>query len=157
MRCAVSCGGQSARATHRQPKYLVEAAAACLDYGLQTTPSSITLKPVAWSLVAKAIKSHCPAVTNVLDKLCGSVGQKYFSLLGTSSSGRPELVVAKLDSLITGPHHAAVVHLLACIYHTEVSKQPDQSSRQSTQTQPPSLPSASITVRAAKQSSSACV
>lgn len=49
-------------------KYLVEAAAACLDIGLQAAPEGISLKPVAWGLVAEAVKSNCSAVTNESDK-----------------------------------------------------------------------------------------
>ena len=90
--------------------------------------------------------------------MCGSVGQKYFSLLGTSPSGWPELVAAKLDSLITGPHLAAAVHLLACIHHTQGSTQPDQlstASMQATQAQQPSFLNADITVRAPAYTSAA--
>lgn len=114
-------------------KYLVEAAAACLDIGLQAAPAGISLKPVAWGLMAKAIKSNCSAVNNEPNNLRSSIGQKYFKLLGTSSSGQPELVAPKLDSLITGDHHAAVAHLLAGIHHTGVAKHPDQSSTASAQ------------------------
>ena len=114
-------------------RYLVETATACLDYGLQRAPNGIALKPVAWKLLTKAMKSKCAAVTNVLDRSCGSVGQKHFSLLGTSLSGPPELVAAKLDNLITSGCHAVAAHLLACIYHTQSSKQPDQSAMASWQ------------------------
>lgn len=108
-------------------KYLVEAAAACL------APQGISLKPVAWGLMAEAVKSNCPAVTNESDKFYSSIGHKYFKLLDTSPSGQPELVAPKLDSLITGHHHASVAHLLACIHHTGGAKHPDQSSTASPQ------------------------
>lgn len=126
-------------------KYLVETAAACLDNGLQTAPEGIILKPVAWNLVTKAVKSNCPALANLVDQLCSSVGQKYFGLVGTSPSGRPELVAAKLHSLITAPHHAAAAHLLSFIHYTQGSTQPDQlstASTQATQARQSSLPNA---------------
>ena len=95
-------------------RYIVETAAVCLDYGLQTAPpQGFTLQPLAWNLVVKAVKLTCPAIQNLSDKLCGSVGQKYFGLLGTSPSGWPQLVAAKLDSLITSPNRPSVAHLLA--------------------------------------------
>lgn len=109
-------------------QYLVEAAAICLNCGLQTAHQGFALKPVAWQMVVKAVQSAHPAIINVSDKLCGSMGQKYFTLLGTSPSGRPELMTAKLDSLITGPNRAAVAQLLACIHNTATSRQPDPAS-----------------------------
>ena len=126
----------------------MEAAAACLDYGLQTTPQGFILKPVGWSLIVKAVQSRlssqgCPAVADVLDKFCGSVCQKYFSLLGTSPSGLPELVAAKLDSLITSPHRPAVAQLLAGMHTTVSMTQRDQSSITSQHPR-----NASVTVRA---------
>lgn len=123
-------------------RYLVEAAAIFLDYGLQAAPSQgYTLKPVAWGLVVKAVKSTCPGTYNLSDKLCGSVGQKYFRLLGTSPAGWPELVAAKLDSLITSPHRPPVAQLLACIISAASSTQLYQSSMPSQH-----LPDASMTV-----------
>ena len=110
-------------------RYLVEAAAICLDYGLQAAPSQgCTLKPVAWGLVVTAVTSRCPGTYNLSDKLCGSVGQKYFRLLGSSPAGWPELVAAKLDSLITSPHRPPVAQLLACISSAADSTQLYQSS-----------------------------
>lgn len=110
-------------------RYLVETAAICLDYGLQTAPpQGFTLQPVAWNLVVKAVELTCPAIQNLSDKLCGSVGQKYFSLLGSSPSGWPQLVAAKLGSLITSPHRPPVAHLLACTSSAASSRQLYQSS-----------------------------
>ena len=110
-------------------RYIVETAAVCLDYGLQTAPpQGFTLQPVAWNLVVKAVKLTCPAIQNLSDKLCGSVGQKYFGLLGTSPSGWPQLVAAKLDSLITSPNRPSVAHLLARTSSAASSRQLYQSS-----------------------------
>lgn len=129
-------------------QYLVEAAAVCLDNGLQTALQGFTLKPVAWRLVAKAVQTKCPGVLNSSDKLCGSVGQKYFTLLGTSPSGRPELVAAKLDSLITSPNRPAVAQLLARIHKYGSSSQPDPASIAR-----PHVRTTSMTVRATELTS----
>lgn len=136
-------------------RYLVETAAFCLDYGLQTAaPQGFTLKPVAWNLVVRAVELTCPAIHNFSDKLCGSVGLKYFSLLGNSPSGCPELVAAKLDSLITSPHRPPVAHLLACTSSTASLRQLHQSSVPSQQLAdasmtvcaPPLLPCSSLVI-----------
>lgn len=132
-------------------RYIVEAAAACLDHGLQATAQGLVLKPVAWNLLTSAVKKSYPEVTNLLDRLHGSVGQKYFKLLGTTQSGQPELVSALLDSLIISSQRPAVSHLLGQL-QAGSSKQPKQSTAAGQQ---PALPQnapsfnlADMTVRA---------
>lgn len=93
-------------------KYLMETAAVCLDHGLQVAEPGFELRPVAWSLVAKTVTSKCPDVSNLLEKLHGTTGQKYFRLLGTTQSGLPELVAANLDRLVISENTPPVSQLL---------------------------------------------
>ncbi len=93
-------------------RYLVETAAVCLDHGLQLAEPGFELRPVAWSLVTKTVTFKCPKVSNLLDKLHGTTGQKYFRLLGTTQSGLPELVAANLDKLVTSENSSSVSQLL---------------------------------------------
>ncbi|DBA96940.1 TPA: Exonuclease 3'-5' [Trebouxia sp. C0004] len=93
-------------------QYLVETAAVCLDHGLQVAEPGFALRPVAWSLVAKTVTSKGPKVSNLLEKLRGKTGQKYFRLLGTTQSGLPEWVTAKLDKLVTPEKSSSVSQLL---------------------------------------------
>ena len=116
-------------------RYIVEAAAACLDHGLQATAQGLVLEPVAWSLLASAVKQSYPENTKLLDRLHGSVGQKYFKLLGTTPSGQPEFVTALLDILIISSHRPAVSHLLTGVY----AGSPKQSKQSVLSGQQPAL------------------
>ena len=97
-------------------QYIVETAAACLDHGLQSSDTGLQLRPVAWSLVADAVYRSCPQVADLLAKLCGRTGQKYFQLLGNSESGEPEFVGANLDALVVQTQAPAVRGILDQLY-----------------------------------------
>lgn len=93
-------------------RYIVETAAVCLEHGLQASGQGFLLRPVAWSLVAHTVHTTCPHVADLLERLCGRTGQKYFQLLGNSESGEPEFVGANLDTLIISSQMPAVSSLL---------------------------------------------
>ncbi|KAL0019101.1 hypothetical protein WJX77_004127 [Trebouxia sp. C0004] len=107
-------------------QYIVETAAACLDHGLQSSDTGLLLRPVAWSLVADAVYRSCPQIADLLEKLCGRTGQKYFQLLGNSESGEPEFVGANLDALVMPKQVPAVRGILDQLYGRSqaVPKQP---------------------------------
>lgn len=94
----------------------MESAAACLDHGLQSSNTGLLLRPVAWSLVADAVYRSCPQIADLLEKLCGRTGQKYFQLLGNSESGEPEFVGANLDALVMPKQVPAVRGILDQLY-----------------------------------------
>ncbi len=107
-------------------QYIVETAAVCLDHGLQSSDTGLLLRPVAWSLVADAVYRSCPQIADLLEKLCGRTGQKYFQLLGNSESGEPEFVGANLDALVMQKQVPAVRGILDQLYGRSqaVPKQP---------------------------------
>lgn len=107
-------------------QYLVETAAVCLDHGLQIAEPGFELRPVTWSLVAKTVTSMCPKVRQLLEKLRGTTGQKYFRLLGTTQSGLPEFVAANLERLVTSQNTPPVSQLLQQI--SSSIGQPSKSS-----------------------------
>lgn len=80
--------------------YIVETAVSCIDNGLQASGSGLVLRPVAWSVVTAAVYKKCPRLSDLLEKLCGRVGQRYFQLLGNSEYDEPEFVGANLEALI---------------------------------------------------------
>lgn len=93
-------------------KYLVETAAACLDQGFEATNAAFQMRPVSWLLVADVVSHHCPHA-ELLEKLCGRTGQKYFQLLGNTDDGLPEFVLADINALISPRQSAAVAHILS--------------------------------------------
>lgn len=93
-------------------KYLVETAVACLDHGLQLGDATFQLRPVSWVLVADVVSQHCPHA-ELLEKMCGRVGQKYFQLLGNTDDGLPEFVLADIHALAPGRQSPAVTHILS--------------------------------------------
>ena len=93
-------------------KYLVETAAACLDHGLQLSDTTFQLRPVSWLLVADVVSRHCPHA-ELLEKMCGRIGQKYFQLLGNTYDGLPEFVLADIHALVTAKQPPAVTHILS--------------------------------------------
>ncbi len=107
-------------------QYIVETAAVCLDHGLQSSDTGLLLRPVAWSLVADSVYKSCPQIADLLEKLCGRTGQKYFQLLGNSESGEPEFVGANLDALVMQKQVPAVRGILDQLYGRSqaVPKQP---------------------------------
>ena len=107
-------------------QYRVETAAVCLDHGLQSSDTGLLLRPVAWSLVADNVYRSCPQIADLLEKLCGRTGQKYFQLFGNSESGEPEFVGANLDALVMQKQVPAVRGILDQLYGRSqaVPKQP---------------------------------
>lgn len=93
-------------------KYLVETAAVCLDHGLQLGDATFQLKPVSWMLVTDVVSQHCPHA-ELLEKMCGRVGQKYFQLLGNTDDGLPEFILADIHALAPGRQPPAVTHILS--------------------------------------------
>ena len=89
-------------------KYLVETAIVCLDHGVEPSNDGFQLRPVQWVLVADVVSRHCPNV-ELLEKLCGKTGQKYFALLGNTDEGLPEFVLADVHALISSPKHSPSV------------------------------------------------
>lgn len=106
-------------------KYMLETAAACLDVGLQAIGASFHIRPVSWLLVADTVSHHCPHA-ELLEKLCGRTGQKYFQLLGNTDDGLPEFILADIHALISpSPRQSpAVANILS---HMQVKSQPNQT------------------------------
>lgn len=105
-------------------KYMVETAAACLDHGLQAIGTSFHIRPVSWLLVADTVSHHWPHA-ELLEKLCGTTGQKYFQLLGNTDDGLPEFILADIHALIISPRQSpAVAYILS---QMQVKSQPNQT------------------------------
>ena len=105
--------GAVARSHPPTAKYLVETATACLDHGFQATnDAAFVIRPVSWLLVADVVSHHCPHA-ELLEKLCGRTGQKYFQLLGNTDDGLPEFVLADVHALISSRQSPAVAHILS--------------------------------------------
>ena len=90
----------------------METAAACLEHGLQADKAAFQLRPVPWLLVTDMVSHHCPH-TELLEKLCGRTGQKYFQLLGNTDDGLPEFVLADIHTLVSSRPSPAVAHILS--------------------------------------------
>ena len=104
--------GAVARSHPPTAKYLVETATACLDHGFQATDAAFQIRPVSWLLVADMVSHHCRHA-ELLEKLCGRTGQKYFQLLGNTDDGLPEFVLADIHALISSRQSPAVAHILS--------------------------------------------
>lgn len=98
-------------------KYLRQAAAACLLHGLQSVqPDSkshicFTVQYVKLSQVAEHVRLTCPDIDNLLEKLQGRTGSKYFVL----NMGEPASVLVRLHDMIHPPYQRNVRDLLATI------------------------------------------
>jgi hypothetical protein len=98
-------------------KYLRQAAAACLLHGLQSVqPDSkshicFTVQPVKLSQVAEHVRRTCPDIDNLLERLQGRTGSKYFML----TMEEPACVLVRLHDLIHPPYQRNVRDLLATI------------------------------------------
>ncbi len=98
-------------------KYLRQAAAACLLHGLQSVqPDSkshicFTVQPVKLSQVAEHVRRTCPDIDNLLERLQGRTGSKYFVL----TMEEPACVLVRLHDLIHPPYQRNVRDLLATI------------------------------------------
>ena len=104
--------GAIARSHPPTAKYLAETAAACLDHGFQATNAAFQIRPVSWLQVADVVSHHCPHA-ELLEKLCGRTGQKYFQLLGNTDDGLPEFILADIHALISPRQSPAVAHILS--------------------------------------------
>lgn len=97
-------------------KYLTEAAAACLNHGLQqSTPGSgrlLLLLPITYAQVAEHVKAECPDISNLLLKLQGKTGSKYFTICRSAVSA-PLMVSLNLSAMITPTQKHHVKHILA--------------------------------------------
>lgn len=97
-------------------RYLTVAAAACLNHGLQQSQSAsgprLILLPVTYAQVAEHVKAKCPDVSNLLLKLQGKTGSKYFTTRRTSVA-EPLMVAVSLCFMITPPQKPHVAHILS--------------------------------------------
>ena len=97
-------------------RYLTVAAAACLNHGLQTSPPGsgqlLVLLPVAFAQVAEHVKAICPDVSNLLLKLQGKAGSKYFTI-GKAHVSEPLMIALDVSLMITPPQRRPVSHILA--------------------------------------------
>ncbi len=94
--------------------WLTQAAEACLNLGLKASTSGLQLKPVSFKAVTVHMKTMFPAVKQLLARIQGNTGQKYFSLFGPAQA--PTTMLLKLHSIILTPGRtAAVLTLLQSI------------------------------------------
>lgn len=97
-------------------RYLTVAAAACLNHGLQKSLSGsdrlLVLLPVAYAQVAEHVKANCPDVSNLLLKLQGKAGSKYFTISKAHVS-EPFMVALDVSLMITSSQRRPVSHILA--------------------------------------------
>ncbi len=80
-------------------RWLIDTAAACLDVGLEASPSGLQLRSVSIQQVSARVKTHFKHLGNLVAKLRTSTGVKYFTLLGASQL--PSLVLLNIGSIIT--------------------------------------------------------
>ena len=99
-------------------RFLTLAAAACLEHGLQqSTPGSgrlLVLHPITYSQLAEHVKAKCPEVSDVLVKLQGRAGSKYFPICRDKTTG-PLMVALNLNVMILPHHSHTVTHIMADI------------------------------------------
>ena len=99
-------------------RYLTEAAAACLNHGLQqSSPGSgrlLLLLPTTYAEAADHVKAECPNVFNLLLKLQGRTGSKYFTVC-RSAVTEPLMVALNLGAMITPSQKQNVKHILSDI------------------------------------------
>lgn len=97
-------------------RYLTVAAAACLNHGLQKSPAAsgwvLVLRPVAYAQVAEHVKANCPDISNLLLKLQGKAGSKYFTI-GKAHVSEPVMIALDVSVIITPPQRRHVNHILA--------------------------------------------
>ncbi len=88
-------------------KWLTSTAAACLEFGLKTSPSGLQLKPVSCQRIAVHLKSQFQRLDDLIMRLNTSTGQKYFTLLGPLQM--PTLVLVQLHSIVLSSEKTASV------------------------------------------------
>ena len=97
-------------------RYLTVAAAACLNHGLQKSPPGsgrlLVLLPVAYAQVAEHVNANCPDISNLLLKLQGKAGSKYFTI-GKAHVSEPFMVALDVSLMITPSQRRPVSHILA--------------------------------------------
>ena len=95
-------------------EWLRETAAACIDMGLQASKTCLMLHPVSYQNLANRMQAMFPQPSQLLAKLQGKAGLKYFAVSGTSDS--PSTVSIKIsDIIVTTGRNAAVELLLTMI------------------------------------------
>ena len=93
-------------------RWLRQAATACLHYGLQASQTGLQLTPVDCSVVVEDVKTVCPDITDLMQKLQGKVGSKYFSM---ESTQQPAALLVNLHAIILPYKQESVSAALACI------------------------------------------
>ena len=94
--------------------WLTRTAEACLNLGLKASTCGLQLKPVSFKAVTVQMKTIFPTVKQLLARIQGDTGQKYFSLFGPAQA--PTTILLKLHSIIPTPGRtAAVLTLLQSI------------------------------------------
>ncbi len=78
---------------------MTDTAAACLDVGLEASPSGLQLRPVSIQQVSARVKAHFQHLDNLVAKLRTITGVKYFTLLGGSKL--PSSVLLNIGSIVT--------------------------------------------------------
>lgn len=91
-------------------KWLTQTAGACLGLGLEASMSGLQLRPVSLQKVAAEMRHMFPSVKQLLLKLQGDTGQKYFDLFGPIQA--PTTVLLKLHSIVLLPGKTASVTTL---------------------------------------------
>ena len=94
-------------------RWLRQAAAACLHYGLQASQTGMQLMPVDCSMVVEDVKTVCPDITDLMQKLQGKAGSKYFSIV--TSTQQPAALLVHLHAIILPHEQEYVSAALACI------------------------------------------
>jgi len=84
-----------------------------LHYGLHATQTGLQLMAVDCSMVVEDVKTVCPDITNLMQKLQGKAGSKYFSVV--TSSQQPAALLVNLHALILPHKQEPVSAALACI------------------------------------------
>ena len=94
-------------------KWLRQAAAACLHYGLQASQSGLQLNPVDCNMVVGDVRAVCPDIDDLMQKLHSKTGSKYLSIV--KSSHQPDAVLVNLLALIMPHKQVQVSETLSCI------------------------------------------
>ncbi len=94
-------------------RWLRQAAVACLHYGLQASQTGLQLMAVDCSMVVEDVKTVCPDITDLMQKLQGKAGSKYFSVV--TSTHQPAALLVNLHAIILPHQQKPVSAALACI------------------------------------------
>lgn len=94
-------------------RWLRQAAAACLHYGLHASQTGLQLMAVDCSMVVEDVTTVCPDITDLMLKLQGKAGSKYFSVV--SSTDQPAALLVNIHAIILPSEQKSVSAILACI------------------------------------------